>query len=228
MSGMKQHDPAFGAAGRKITPDEIDSYYIYTVNFPTTSATWFGTCAGGTAGQAKALVVTNKGADYPRNLLYGVVGTADMGGSWTVNGKDQFGQVVSETVVLGTAAAGTPAAAVAGTQIFSEVTSGTFTVDASGVGAGSARLGVAIGTAATALYRLGFPVKIGAYTDVKRIAWTSQFVGTAINGGTVGTAQVDASRHAYLGQSIMAGTETFQFRIRPTYDNSNKTDIAGL
>lgn len=228
MSGMKLHDPAFGAAGRKLTPDEMDQYVVYNVAFPSLSTTYVGTAAGGTSTQAKALVLLSKKTDYPRNLLYGVIGTNDMGGAWVVNGKDQFGNVISESVTLGTAAAGTPAVAVAGTQIFSEVTSGTFTVTTGAVGAGSATLGLAIGTAATELYRLGFPVKIGAASDVKRITWTSQNVGTAVNGGTIGTAQVDVTHNAYLGQTVMAGTETFQFWIKPTFDNSGKADIAGL
>lgn len=228
MSGMKLHDPAFGAAGQKVTPDEMDQYVVYNVVYPSLSTTYVGTCAGGTSTQAKALVLISKKTDYPRNLLYGVIGTNDMGGVWAVNGKDQFGNVISESVTLGTAAAGTPAVAVAGTKIFSEVTSGTFTVTTGAVGAGSATLGLAIGTAATALYRLGFPVKIGAASDVKRITWTSQAVGTAVNGGTIGTAQVDVTNNAYLGQTVMAGTETFQFWIKPSFDNSGKASIAGL
>jgi len=228
MSGLKEDQYGFSQAKRQVTPDEIDRYEQYIVSNPSISATWVGTAAGGTAGQGKALVLINKNLDYPRNLLYGVVGTADMGGSWTVNGKDQFGQVVRETVVLGTAAAGTPAAAVAGTQIFAQVTSGTFTVAATGVGAGSARLGVAIGTAATAKYYLGLPSKIGAVSDVKMISWSKEHVQTTLNGGTVDATLVSTSNHAFNGTSIMGGTETFVVLFKPTHDNAGKANLTLL
>lgn len=228
MSGLKEDQFGFGPAKRQVTPDEIDRYEQYVVVNPSISPTWVGTAAGGTAGQAKALVLINKNLDYPRNLLYGVVGTADMGGTWVINGKDQFGQVVSETVVLGTAAAGTPAVAVAGTKIFAQVTSGTFTVAATGVGSGSARLGVAIGTAATSKYYLGLPSKIGAVTDVKTISWSKEFVQTTLNGGTVDSTLVNTTSHAFNGTSIMGGTETFVVSFKPTYDNAGKANMALL
>lgn len=228
MSGIKQSQNAFGPAKEQITPDEIDRYEQYIVANPVTSATWGGTAAGGTSTQAKALVLINKNLDYPRNLLYGVVGTADMGGSWTVNGKDQFGQVQSETVALGTAAAGTPAVAVAGTAIFAQLTSGTFTVATGAVGIGSAQLGVAIGTSATAKYWLGLPSKIGAVEDVKTISWSKSLVQTTLNGGTVDSTLVSTTTHAIAGTGIMGGTETFVVSFKPTYNNSGKANLASL
>ncbi len=230
MSGLKERLPEV-QMGYKATPDELDQYTQYVVSNPSTSATWCGTCAGGTSTQAKALVIINKNLDYPRNLLYGVVGTADMGGAWTVNGKDQFGNVISESVTLGTAAAGTPAVAIAGTAIFSQVTSGTFTVATGAVGAGSARLGVAIGTtpgASNDKYWLGLPVKIAAYTDVKAISWNKEHVQTTMNGGTVGTALVSTTTHAFCGTGVMGGTETFVVTVKSTYDNSGKANLANL
>jgi len=228
MSGLKQSDYAFAQAKEQVTPDEIDQYMIYNVNNPSLSATYIGTVAG-TQTASAALVLSSIKPDYPRNLLYGIVGTADVGGSITAVGKDQFGAVIRETVGSGTVAAGTPAFAIAGTKIFAEVTAATVTfATSSGQGNGTARIGLAIGTAATALYRLGLPTKIGAVSDVKRITWTSQSVGTAINGGTIGTAQIDMTNHAFLGQTIMAGTETFQFTIKTTHDNSGKPNLTSL
>lgn len=219
MPGLKKYFPDVQFGANKVTPDEIDRYETYDVTFPSTSATWVGTAAGGTADQAKALVLINTTTDYPRNLLYSVVGTNDMGGTWVVNGEDQFGSSVTETVALATAAAGTPAVAVAGTTCFASVSSGTFTVDGNAVGNGSARLGLAIGTSATAKFWLGLPTKIGAATDVKTIAWSSEFVQTTVNGGTVtGTTFVNTSNHAISNDSIMGGTETFTVIFKPTYD----------
>lgn len=228
MSGLKQHDPAFGQAKGQVTPDEQDQYISYNVMNPSLSATYIGTAAG-TQTASVAIVLSSIKPDYPRNLLYGMVGTADIGGSITAIGKNQFGERITETVGSGTAAAGTPAWAVAGTKIFAEITAATATyATSSGQGNGTSRIGLAIGTSSTALYRLGLPTKIGAVSDVKRIAWTSQHVGTAINGGTIGTAQIDTTNHAYLGQTIAAGTEVFQFTIKPTFDNAGKANLTNL
>ncbi len=228
MSGLKEHLTFVGQSKGQITPDEEDKYLQYVVNNPSISATWCGTCAGGTSTQAKALVLINKNLDYPRNLLYGVVGTADMGGAWVVNGKDQFGQSITESVTLGTAAAGTPAVAVAGTAIFAQVTSGTFTVATDASGAGSAQLGVAIGTAATAKYYLGLPTKIAAVADVKMISWSKEHVQVTMNGGSVTSDLVSTTTHSFCGTGVMGGTECFTVLFKPTYDNSGKANLTGL
>lgn len=226
MPGLKKHHSDIAFSGNKVTPDEIDSYSQYVVSNLSVSATWVGTAAGGTSGQAKALVLINKNLDYPRNLLYGVVGTADIGGTWVINGKDQFGVSITETVGSGTAAAGTPAFAVAGTKIFSQVTSGTFTV--AGVGSGSARIGVAIGTAATAKYYLGLPDKIAAVTDVKSISWSKELVQTTLNGGTVDSTLVGTTYSTFNGSAIMGGTETFTVLYKTTADLSGTANQASL
>lgn len=228
MPGMKKYHADFTFSGNRVTPDEIDRYEQYVVINPSISATWVGTCAAGTSTQSKALVLINKNLDYPRNLLYGVVGTNDVGGTWTVNGKDQFGNTITESVGSGTAAAGTPAFAVAGTKIFSQVTSGTFTFATGSAGNGSAQLGVAIGTAATAKYYLGLPSKIAAVTDVKSISWSKENVQVTMNGGTVDSTLVGTTNHTFCGTGIMGGTETFVVLYRPTTDLSGTTDQAGL
>lgn len=207
---------------KRITPDEVDNYHFVNTGILSTSATWVGTAAGGTSTEAKALVLINRMLDHPRNLLYSMVGTADNGGTWTINGKNQFGEVVTESVGSGTVAAGTPAFAVAGTKIFREVTSGTFTVATGGVGLGSARIGVAIGTAATAAHKLGLLTKIGGSTDVLNIVWVKENVVTTMNGGTIG-ALVDVTNHAFSGSAIMGGTEAFRVLVRPTFDNASQT-----
>lgn len=209
-----------------MTPDEIDRYEQYAVVNPSISATWVGTAAGTTSGGIKPLVLINKNLDYPRNLLYSVVGTADIGGTWTVNGKDQFGVSITETVGSGTVAQGTPAFAIAGTKIFAQVTSGSVTI--AGTGIGSARIGVAIGTSATAKAYLGLPSKIGAVSDVKSISWSKENVQTTLNGGTVDSTLVNTSTHSFCGSAIMGGTESFVVLYRPTIDLSGTVDQAGL
>jgi len=224
---LKKYFPDVRMGGNLVSPDEVDRYETYYVISPTTSATWVGTTAGGTQTQARALVLINQNLDYPRNLLYGVVGTADIGGTWVVNGKDQFGRSVTETVGSGTVAAGTPAFAKAGTQIFAQVTSGTFTFATSaGQGNGSARLGVAIGGTAGSTAYFGLPTKIGGTSDVKRIAWVKENVMTTLNGGTVG-ALVGTAYHTINGTAALGGTETYIVTYKSTYNSENET-IAGL
>lgn len=224
MSGLGETNAAFMTGYHKVTPGEMDRYEIVDTGVLSISATWVGTAAGGTSTQAKALVLINKTLDHPRNLLYSCVGTNDMGGTWMVNGYDQFGQGITETVGNGTVAAGTPAFAVAGTKIFREVTTGTFTVATGAVGAGSARLGVAIGTAGTTAFKLGLLTKIASTADVKNITWTTQNVLTTLNGGSIG-AYVDVTNHAFTGTSIMAGTEVYKATVRTTWSNLQKADL---
>lgn len=225
MSGLGERFPDVQMGGVQATPNELDRYEVVNTGILSVSPTWVGTAAGGTAGENKALVIINKLLDHPRNLLYSVVGTNDIGGTWVVNGKDQFGRPVTETVGNGTVANGTPAWAKAGTAIFAEVISGTYTV--AGVGSGSARLGVAIGTAGTLTFKLGLLTKIASTLDVKAITWTKENVVTTLNGGTVG-GFVDVTNHAITGSAIMAGTESYKAMVKPSFSNLNKVNLAGL
>lgn len=227
MSGGKTHIQGLGDYSEfRFTPDELDRYEVVNTNILSVSPTWVGTTAAVAADATSALVLINRLLDHPRNLLYGAVGTADHGGTWIINGIDQFGATTRETVGSGTVAAGTPAFAVAGTKIFREVTSGTFTGATGGVGNILPRLGVAIGTATTAKHRIGLLTKIAGSTDVKAITWIKENVPTTMNGGTIG-ALVDVTNHAFSGSAIIGGTESFKVIIRPTFDNSSQsTDLA--
>lgn len=218
MPGIKKHMPDIRFSSNKVSPDEIDQYIQYCVINPGTSLTWVGTAAGGTSTQSKALVLINKVLDYPRNLMYGVVGTNDLGGTWTVNGKDQFGNSITESVGSGTVAAGTPAFSTAGTQIFSEVTSGTFTFATGSAGAGSAQVGVAMGGTAGSTCYFGLPTKIKSYTDVKSITYISEDAPVTLNGGTVGTTIVDSTYHRFCGTADLNGTTSYIVTINPKYN----------
>lgn len=226
MSGLGEMGglPGF-QVGQKAQQSDLDQYLYINTGILSISATWVGTAAGGTAGEQKALVKINAITDYPRNLLYSVVGTNDFGGTWTINGFNQFGEGITESVGSGTVAAGTPAFAIAGTAIFATVTSGTFT--GAGVGAGSARIGVAVGTAATAAFKLGLLTKIQSTADVKMLTWVKENVVTTLNGGTIGSF-IDTTNHAFSGSAIMAGTEAYKILVRTTYSNLGKTNLANL
>jgi hypothetical protein len=223
MSGLKQHFPEF-QFGARVTPDEIDRYDQYQVINPSISDVWFGTVSAATANAA--YVLTNIRADYPRNVLFVALGVAGgMGGTAVVNGKNQFGEVITETLSFGSAAGG---GTVAGTKIFAQVTSATFTpVGLGGTAVGTAKLGVAIGTSATTAFVLGLPSKIAATTDVKAITWSKEHVSTTLNGGTI-AAYVNTAQHGFTGSAVMGGTEVYTVLFKSTYDNSGKANLAAL
>jgi len=222
MTSLKKNFPELQFGGYKVSPDEIDRYEQYVVLNPTNSSTWVGTASGGTSTQAKAFVLTNVLLDYPRNLNVSVVGTADIGGSAYIVGKNQFGVTINETIGFGTAGAGTPAASNEGTKVFASVSAGTFTY--AGVGSGSARLGV--GTTEGSVV-FGLPTKIGATSDVKMITWSKENVVTTFGGGTI-AAQVSTSQHAFKGTAALAGTESYVVLFKTTYDAQNEANQAGL
>jgi len=224
MPGLKKHEPSFRFNSNKVTLDEINKREQYIVSDPGYSSSYIGTAAGGTSTQAKALVLINAAMDYPRNVLYSCVGTADIGGTWTINGTDQFGVSVTETVGSGTAAAGTPAFGIAGTQIFDTVTSGTFTV--AGVGAGSAAIGQCIGTGATDKCWFGLPGKLGALADVKTITWTDEDAQTTLSGGTLATAvHINTTTHAFGGTETVEGTQTYVVSFLSTYNSEYDDNV---
>lgn len=210
----------------KVAPNEIDQLEQYQVLFPSISATFIGTAASGTSTQSKALVLLTTRPDYPRNLLYGVIGTNDMGGTWTVTGTNQFGDAISESVGSGTVAAGTPAFAIAGTSIFAQITGGTFTVATGAVGGGLGQVGVAVGTGATSKSWFGLPSKIGSVSDIKSIAWAKELVSTAMSGGTYTSGvHVNLDTHAFGGTFTTAGTETYSVLFRSTHDNAGSANV---
>jgi len=219
MSGLKDRFPEFAFGGYRVSPDEMDRYEVYSVSNPSTSSSWFGTAAAGTADQAVALVVTNKLADYPRNLAGAVAGSSDMGGVWVVNGYSQFGEEITDTITIGTAANG---GTVGGSKVFAEVTSGTFTFDSGAIGNGTPTLGV--DTTGTSVV-FGLPAKIGAASDVKSITWIDGTVATAINGGTI-AAYVDTTEHGFAGTANVTASDRYQVWFRPTYDNSGQDNMA--
>lgn len=220
---IKNFQPAVAFSGAKITSDELGWDQQYIVVNPSIDSAWFGTTAIGSAALQKAYVaniVTARGyADYPRNAAYAVAAAAGSthGGTWTVNGIDQFGSAVSETVTLATATGG---GTTNGTQVFSKINSGTFSfINENGTSAGTPKVGVAIlGT--TALF--GLPSRIGATTDIKYIGGNLLGVGTQTNGtqvfdGTPSSAAMLA-QHAFKAPvAVPAGTCTYVVRYRSSY-----------
>lgn len=218
---LKRHLPEVRFNAVKVTPDEMDIVRQYTVVHPSVSPTWFGTTAVGTAGQSKALVLINRIADYPRNLAGAVAGSAGLGGTWVVNGKDQFGNTIQESVTIGTATNG---GTTEGTKVFAQLTSGTFNfATASAAGNGTPRLGVGI---AETTHLFGLPDKIAGTGDVKAIAWINNGTSTTVNGGTVG-AYVGTANHTFKGTAAISVTDTLVVRYRSSF-NSEADQVHSL
>jgi len=219
---LKNWEPYLQFGGGKISGDELGWDQQYIVINPSISASWFGTTAVGTAGQAKAFVaniLTARGfADYPRNAVYGVGAAAGSthGGTWTVNGLDQFGSSVTETVTIATATGG---GTVNGTQVWSKITSGTYNFSTAGDANGTPAVGVSI-AGSTALF--GLPSRIGATTDIKWISGNLLGVGTQTNGtqvfnGTPSSAANTAQNAFAVPILIPAGTCTYIVRYRSSF-----------
>lgn len=216
--------------GLKVSPDEIDRYETYSVINPSIDAQWFGTVAGTQTQTGKALVRINPLADYPRNLRIaysGASGSVVNVSTGTINGKNQFGVVISE------AYAGTPAVdggTIIGTAVFSEVSSGTFNFGTGDAGAGTIQVGV--GTAGTTTI-FGLPTKLGVAADIKRINGSftgvgTQTAGTFVFGGTPSSA-ADITRHAFKApRDVQAGTVVYNVLYKPTYDASQEAPMANL
>lgn len=231
MSGLGELGglPGFNTGGMQIQQKDEDQYNILSVDNPVVSNTWFGTMAGGTNAQTKALVKINQTADYPRNALYSVVGTNDVGGTFTINGVDQFGQAQTEVAGFGTAAAGTPAGSVFGTVIWAKILSGSFTFASGSAGNGSAQVGVGTVTSGTFQNNwFGLMSKIGGTGDVKLITWIANATTTTLNGGTALGTLVNVARHAFQGTSGVATTDHYKVVYKPTFDNTGKGTQSAL
>lgn len=224
MSGLKKNQPALRKENLTefaISPDEIDRYEVYNVIFPIATQTYVGTVAVGGTAAVQALVVDNRLLDYPRSLEVVHLGThGDMDGTMVVNGVNQFGDSITESFAITTAANG---GTQPGTAVFAQVESGTFTFGTA-VGNGTVSLGV--GTAGTTTL-FGLPFKLGGTTDVKSITYTAEMVPTAINGGTI-AAFVDTDQHAFKAAVDVVGTSTYQVWAKPTYNAEYDGEVAGL
>ncbi len=220
---LKRSRPETRFNGEKVDPDEINRYENYYIILPSSSTSWFGTAAIGTATQVKAFTITNRAADYPRNALLTI--GADSGtlinGSAYVVGEDHFGVAQTETFGI---ALGTSPQSVAGTKIFSQITAATVTFGTAQVAfLGTASLGVATGvTAGSQVFAFGLPVKIGAASDVVALSRIALFTGAAVQAGTP-SAMVSTTLHAFLGTTALGTADSYYVRVLSTYNSENDT-----
>jgi len=218
---LKAHYPDIAFSGNKVQPNEIDRYEVYTLNVKAPVISWFGTAIGnGTAGY-KALTLVNKLAPYPTSVearLVGAAGTTK--GTCVINGKDQFGASISETLSLASGSAGT----VIGTKVFMEISSGSVEL---GTAAGSCV--VAAGTAGTTTL-LGLPIKLGGTSDVKLLTWSDGDTQTSAGGatGTVG-GFVNYAMSAVKAVTPISGTIDMTAWVRSSYEfDMDKSDYSNF
>lgn len=222
MSGLKTIGglPGFNT-GQKVSPDEIDTTKQYIVVFPQVGTASVGTAVVGGTSATGAFAIFSKSADYPRNLEFNLVGThGTLGGSVIMNGKDQFGQSITETIQV---PVGTLGGTVAGTKVFAQVTSGTV-YHGTHPGPGTPSIGWGT-TGTTALF--GLPDKIRGTQDVIAIAYTVGQVGSAVGGGTIG-AFVNAGVHAVAASTNVTGSCVLSVLYRPSYDSSGESNNSTL
>lgn len=218
---LKRSEPALRFGGQRVSPDEMDAYQVYTVANPVTDLLGVksvGTAAVGGTSSVQALVVTSKYPDYPRNIALAVIGThGSLGGTLVINGKDQFGSTISETITVVNADNG---GTTSGTKVFGQFTSGTISLGTA-VGNGTTNVRFVAGTDC----RFGLPVKIGATTDVVHYGHT---VGTGmvnIGGGTAIGSLVDTANHAFRPFAAFIGTSFFNVWVKSTY-NAEELSVA--
>ena len=213
---LKKYYPDITFSGNKVTPDEMGFDQQYIVSNPSIDAQWFGTMTAAGTSTIRAWVGINTIADYPRNMRFVLAGSAaGMSGTSVVNGLDQFGSAVTESLGVTSASNG---GTTVGTQIFAQFTSGTVTMGTA-VGSGTPQLGV--GTAGTTTL-FGLPARLGGTTDIKNITGSFNGVGTAtagtfVFGGTPSSA-ANTAMHAFKApRDLAAGTVVYRVNYRPSF-----------
>lgn len=211
---LKQSQPQQFISGEKLSPDELDQDLQYFIVNPDIGTARIGT-ANITGDVNGTLVVGQPFLDAPRTLMFSIGGVAGgIGGTAIVTGKDQFGNVIQES--LGFATVATVGSAV-GTKIFSKVTTATaILATTGGTGVGTCFLGYPLGDT---VMTVGLPARLGATSDLKRVTWHDGGVSKALSvgtGGTIGTAVAGTAMSSVtltgLGGFATADSYTFTYR----------------
>ncbi len=225
MSGLKRAMPELrsGYLGTNtsaygITADELDMLLQYNITFPAAvtgiGSTWLYVGSSGTA-NVVAITPLNVINDFPRNYHFSIQGSATgMAGSTTINGVDQFGSTVSETIGFGSTDNG---AVQAGTKVFAQFTSGTVNYGTFAGVNGTLRIGLGM-TGTTALF--GLPNRISGTKDVKAITFSTGTGALTVGGGTI-AAFVNSPMHAIASPYNVAGTTIISVLYKPTFNPEN-------
>ncbi len=226
MSGLSEHFPEFQFGGAQVSPSNIDRYELYQIINPMIGTDVIGTAEGtstttATGGFAPII------PDYPRSVSVKILPASGStsGGTVTLVGKDQFGNVQSESFGFAAAADGGTAN---GTLVWGAFTSFTTKMASGNAGIGTTTIyPTALGT--TALF--GLPAKIGGSTDVRLISFGSTGVAKIVNGGTLG-AYVNVARSAITAPNTLttgaANATWINVWYKPSWSNAQKANMASL
>jgi len=227
MSGLGEHDPTYqSGAGGQVSPVNLDRYEVYQIFSPQIGTDVFGTIAGTNASVA-TVVWAQVLPDYPRsvsvkfNLASGSIG----GGTFTLSGKNQFGELQTENFSVGTTVNG---GTVNGTKVWAQFGTMLGTVGTGDPGSGTLTV-YPTATGTTALF--GLPTKIGGTADVLLMSFGSTGISKAVNGGTIG-AFVDATTHSIKAPNTLttaaANATWINVWFKSTWSNLQRSDMAGL
>lgn len=218
----KKSQPEMMFSGEKLTPDELDQDLQYIILHPSVGTAYFGTVTI-TADGAGALVIDQERADYPRAINLSILGVAGgMGGTADVNGFNQFGSAITESIGFATAAGG---GTVNGTKVFARVTSGTVTIAGlGGTAIGSCYLGVNISGSPA----FGLPARLGGTADVKRATWVDADVAKMLNIATGGTAATPGTAQSDVKIAVAGGiaaADSFVITYRSSFNATDDGNI---
>jgi hypothetical protein len=226
MSGLAEYFPEFQGAGAQVTPASIDRYEVYTILSPMIGTFSWGT-AEGTSTQSPTFAFSQIIPDYPRSVRVAIAAASGSttGGTFKLTGKNQFGEVISESFIVATAADG---GTTLGTKVFGQFTAFTGTIGTVDAGVGTVVLSPnAAGT--TALF--GLPCKLGGTADLIMMTMGSTGVAKACNGGTLG-GYVNLAQHAIKAPNTIttgaADPSWIQVWYKPSWDNSQKPKMAAM
>lgn len=216
MASLKNNFPGVISAF-KVAPSEIDEDQYYYILHPGVLSDTVGTAAPSV--NSGTFIITNPRITYPRNLLLSAAGAGDYGGTAVVTGVNQFGEAVTDTIVIGSAAAG---GTTNGDQVFGSVTSANWYVN--GTGNGTPKLGFSIGTSSAGTPMFGLPTKIASQSDIKQVAW----IDDNVEKSTTGT--VNLSQHAVYIEVAggLVNADSFVIKYRSSYDPSSEGLMAKL
>ena len=220
---FKRSQPGLRFAAEAVSPDEMDAYTVYNVVNPSTAALGpLFVASGGTAGTSAVvpIVINSALPDYPRNVQFNIHGThGNMAGTLEINGADQFGSEISETMSFGTAANG---GTVAGTRVFGQFFSGTVSY---GTAVGNGTPGIGFGPGTNTLF--GLPVKIASTSDVVHYGMSAGTGPIAVGQGSAIGTLVDTGVHAFRPFAAFGGTTFFNVWVKSTYNGEEEKIASG-
>ncbi len=195
----------------KVSPDEMDRYEVVNMR-PATNVDWFVTTIVAGTSASRVGTVANRLPDYPRNLLFSITGThGSTAGTLNASGKDQFGNTITETILIPRADNG---GTTSGTKVFAQFVAGTVNFGTA-VGNGTARIGFDPSTSCL----LGLPIKLGTAADVVHLGCNIGTGAVTYGGGTI-AAYVNVAQSAISPVATLDGTQVISCWIKPSYDSS--------